>query len=238
MSTLDHMGLGRRTPQDDEHIQKYSLTMETVPAVATPVVLGINWYEDFYTPEKDSRGRYWIGKDSRNLGKLRGGHCVVIKPSSLSDPLSWWDYYDQGSEGACVGFGSSRAMSLIERKRFDAHWLYREAQMVDGWSDTPPEEGTSVRAAFDILRSRGHVRVVRGKTTLTPDMKYGVLRNRWARTVDEIVACLAAPKLYDIGGVPILNSWGRHYPHIVYMPLETLQRMLNEHGEATLWTPN
>ena len=25
----------------------------------------------------------------------------------------WWDFYDQGTEGACVGFGCSRMMSLL-----------------------------------------------------------------------------------------------------------------------------
>jgi hypothetical protein len=134
-----------------------------------------------------------------------------------------------------VGFGSTRGITLFERIRFDARWLYQEAQLVDRWADTPPEEGTSVRAAMDILRKVGHRRIYRGKS-LTADPMYGIIENRWARTVDEVIACLNAPQLYDIGGVPILNSWGRHYPHIVYMPLETLQRLLNEYGEATLFT--
>lgn len=229
--------LGRRIPQDWEHVSRYGITMETLPTVATPVVIGVNWYKSFYNPIKKD-GRFWIGLDSKNLGTLMGGHCVCIKPLHVSDPLTWWRYYDQGQEGACVGFGSSRAMSLIERVRFDARWLYHEAQMVDAWADTPPEEGTSVRAAFDILRSKGHIHVKRGNVSdLTPDLKYGISVNRWARTVDEIVACLDSPKLYDIGGVPILNSWGTYYPHIVYMPFETLQRLLDEYGEATLMVP-
>jgi len=210
--------------------------MDTVPTVATPVVIGVNWYRNFYEPVKKGT-RYWIGLDSKNLGKLMGGHCVCIKPTSLNDPRSWYYYYDQGEEGACVGFGSSRAMSLIERVRFDARWLYHEAQLVDAWDDTPPEEGTSVRAAFDILRSKGHVKVGRGNVSaLTSDLNYGISVNRWAKTVDEVVACLNSPKLYDIGGVPILNSWGPYYPHIVYMPFETLQLLLDEYGEATLFT--
>ena len=227
--------LGRREPQDWEHVERYSLTMETMPLTATPVILGINWYEAFYTPVKIGR-RLWIGLDHKNLGRLMGGHCVCIKPPSLTDLISWWVFYNQGREGACVGFGTGRGLSLFERIRFDARQIYLDAQLVDRWGDTPPEEGTSVRAAMDILRDKGAPRVVRGKT-LTYDPQYGINTNRWARTVDEIIAALNAPQLYDIGGVPILNSWGREYPHIVYMPLETLQRVLNEYGEATLFTP-
>jgi hypothetical protein len=144
---------------------------------------------------------------------------------------------DQGHEGACVGFGSTRGIMLVERKQFDPHWLYVEAQLVDGWSDTPPEEGTSVRAAFDILRTKGHVRVYRGKADLTPKLEYGIIRNRWAKTVDEVLDCLGSrEKLEKIGGVPMLNSWGADYPHIVYIPFETLQRLLDEYGEAALPT--
>ena len=29
-----------------------------------------------------------------------------------------------GPEGACVGFGCSRMMSLLNRKRYDARWLW------------------------------------------------------------------------------------------------------------------
>jgi hypothetical protein len=211
------------------------LTTETTPTVPTPVVIGVNWYESFYRPVKKDR-RLWVGLDSKNLGRLMGGHCVCLKPPSMTDPYSWYDYYNQGQEGACVGFGSTRAMSLIERVRFDARWLYLQAQLVDRWEDTPPEEGTSVRAAFDILRAQGHIKVTRGKSALTPELKYGITRNRWARSVDEVIEALGAPQLYDIGGVPFLNSWGRDYPHIVYFPLDTFQRLLDEYGEATLFT--
>jgi hypothetical protein len=125
-----------------------------VPAKPTPVVIGVNWYVEFDEPEKDAQGHYWIARDAK-LSKVRGGHCVCLKPRGTTDPDAWWDFYNQGQEGACVGFGSSRMMSQLNRKTYDGFWLYHEAQKIDEW---PGEDydGTSVRAALDILRKVGH----------------------------------------------------------------------------------
>jgi hypothetical protein len=126
-------------------------------------------------------------------------------------------------------------MSLMNRKRYDARWLYHEAQLVDEWDDTPPEEGTSVRAAMDILRTKGHV-INRSRTNV-PDSREGILENRWARTVDEVIACLGNVQyLNRYEGVPFLNSWGRDFPHITWMSYEVLQRLLDNEGEATIIT--
>ena len=80
---------------------------------------------------------------------------MCLKPRGTTDPDAWWDFYNQGYEGACVGFGISRLASQLNRKLYDGFWLYHEAQKVDEW---PGEdyEGTSVRAGLDILRTRGH----------------------------------------------------------------------------------
>ncbi len=50
-------------------------------------------------------------------------------------------------------------MSLLNRKRYDARWLWDWAKSTDEWPETNPgdDQGTSVRAACEILRSRGHV---------------------------------------------------------------------------------
>lgn len=67
--------------------------------------------------------------------------------------------YDQGNEGACVGYSISGWCSAWDYKQkqytwYDAHWLYREAQKADEW---PGEaySGTSVRAGLDVARHRG-----------------------------------------------------------------------------------
>jgi hypothetical protein len=125
-------------------------------------------------------------------------------------------------------------MTLLNRRRYDARWLYHEAQKIDEW---PGEayEGTSVRAGMDILRTVGHARI-RGRNALAPDPAEGISENRWATSVDEVRTCLQSPYHDRVGAVPILNSWGRDYPRTVWMPYETLARLLAEDGEATIIT--
>jgi len=248
--------LGRRTPTDWRHYELFPLTAEATPTAPTPVAIGVSWYTDFDNPvQKD--GRYWIGLDSTNLGTIRGGHCVCLEPGDqlngdghvtrhLQDGDGWWDFYDQGREGACVGFGCSRMMSLLNRKRYDARWLWDWAKSTDDWPETNPgdDEGTSVRAACEILRTRGHVpwndsyagRTFQQRDQEAPAAGEGVKVYRWARTVAEVHGILKSPANDRLGAVRILNSWGRDYPHRVWMPDATLQRLIDEDGEVALVT--
>lgn len=236
----DQKPLGRRVPTDFEHVRLWRLT-DVQPQTVTSV-------------EK--------------------------KLSVLTD---WRRKYDQGREGACVGFSSSMMMSILNRMFYDAPWLYHEAQNRDEWSDTPPEEGTSVRAAMDVLRDVGHRRVLDG-VSQAPLPAFGIAANRWATDVNELRTCIAngSPfvlgtnwytnfdtptvkriwfglvKEYWIGEGPLgsirgghaiccyaasdkrqafglVNSWGLSYP-LVWMPYTTMQRLLNEQGEATVIT--
>src|SRR5919198_3144075 len=69
-----------------------------------PVVIGVNWYVEFDNPEVDNgNGDYFVARDGK-LTDIRGGHCVCLEPGGEPDPDEWWDFYDQGREGACVGF--------------------------------------------------------------------------------------------------------------------------------------
>ena len=122
---------------------------------------------------------------------------------------SWHTQWDQGSEGACVGFGTSMMMSILnEQQARDGHhtpfshkynpfWLWNEAKKIDEWSDTNPGDtnGTSVRAGCDILRTLGHVRIVKGKEQ-PADIRQGIKTNKWASTVDEMRTMISK-------GVPI-----------------------------------
>lgn len=224
--------LGLLTPPDWEHIEKYPYQITSVPTIVN---------------------------------------------RTLALPYHYRERYDQGTEGACVGFGSSWATSIFNGGFYDARWLYKEAQLIDSWSDTPPQEGTSVRAGMDILRKRGHRKIFRGKTA-TEDLRWGILENKWATNVDQMRTAISEGRPVVIGvnwyanfdrpvkksnghwigqgdlgrvrgghcvcvygasdkyqAFRIVNNWGKEYPTVL-MPYETMQRLLNEHGEATLIT--
>lgn len=237
--------LGRRKPPDFEHVEKYPLSALSAAAMPSgvPVVIGVDWYSNFDNPQLENDGRHWIGRG--NLGSIRGGHCVVIRGKAL-DLFSWWDFYDQGNEGACVGFGCSRMMSLLNRQRYYARWLWDQSKLTDEWSDTNPGDsnGTSVRAALDILKERGHVfwqPRYQGESWQTRDVrkanpKYGIAAYRWATNADEVLSVIDNPIAQMLGAVPIFNSWGRDYPHKVWMPAETLQRLIDQDGEVGIVT--
>lgn len=224
--------LDRRAPADDKHVQRYPFSAAP-PARPVPVTLGVNWYDAFDRPVKIGN-RWWIAAGTSALGRVRGGHCVCAKPDSLLDQTGWHVFYDQGREGACVGFGSSRMMTLLNRCRYDARWLWNQAKQIDEWPDTNPgdDNGTSVRAAMDVLRAQGHRRNGAAAAALAE----GIAANRWARTVDEIRAALASPLHDRLQAIPVLNSWGRSYPQKVWMPYTVLERLLREDGEATVVT--
>lgn len=237
--------LGRIVSPDWEHVDRFPLTAAAIEAITvpTPVVIGVNWYTAFDSPVKDSSGHYWIGRDPKQLGSVRGGHCVCLKPRGVTDLIAWWDFYDQFHEGACVGFGATRCMSLINRKRYFARWLWDRAKDVDGFSDTNPgdDNGTTVRAALDVLRERGHVPWKASyasmddqpadsfpRSGLSPVLGEGISANRWIRSMDDMLAVLGYSGL---DYCDVINSWGRSFPHLTRIPVATLERLWREDGE-------
>ena len=239
--------LGRRPSPDDEHILKYPLSAAIIDATGPSAgALGINWYPEFDSPFKRSDGHWYVTAPSAR-SQPRGGHCVALKPRGVADNLAWWDFYNQGFEGACVGFGTSRMMTLMNRKRYFARWMWDRAKETDEWADTNPgdDDGTSVRAAMEILRSRGHViwtntdaqqqadRDYRLRFNFTPVVAEGISAYRWARSVGDMLSALGyADKNY----VDVINSWGRDYPHLVRFPVDALERVFNEDGEFAIPT--
>ena len=228
-----------------------------------------------------------VPPDFDHVDKYRMSKLIVQTIDSVEDVLPlppFRAFYDQGQEGSCVGFGWSWAMSILNREigtrrfpKYDARWLYHRAQLADEWDDTPPEEGTSVRAGGDVLRDLGDVQISRGQP-LSLDHANGITANRWAVTVDEVRTGIALgipvvvgvnwysnfdrPETVgrdhwigrgNLGGirgghcvclygasdrrqaVKITNNWGASYP-LVWLPYTTLQRLLDENGEAALIT--
>jgi hypothetical protein len=119
------------------------------------------------------------------LGALSTPHPPAAFEKILDIPRQYRFAYDQGEDGQCVGFSQSWLMSILNRKRYDASRLYHEAQIADEWSDTPPAGGTSLRAGFDVLRTKGHWQVYAGESRAS-QLVHGIVENRWATTVDEV----------------------------------------------------
>ena len=163
----------------------------------------------------------------------------MARPFNWRDNTEWWEFYDQGAEGACVGFAWSRAMTHLNRKKYAARMLYHEAQRQDPWPGGAYPgaeefyEGTTVSAGGDVLRALGHRTVYAG---VTSDWKLseGVERYRWATDWNDVRKLLNLPDWLD--GVPLNNSWGRGYPHMVRLVDEVGEKLLADGGEAAIIT--
>lgn len=171
--------LGRREPSDFTHVEKYPLS---ALRVSTPIAVN----------------------------------------TALKLPRWHWSH-DQGREGSCVGHGSvmeraitNTGQNIVTRvlrpgRRYDPISLWNAAKETDEWPDTNPgdDQGTSVRAAYDILRNKGARRVRSMKTFQDGrpipnglkdwDLSEGILRNRWATSVDEMRAAILAGTPVTIG---------------------------------------
>lgn len=233
--------LDRVASATDEHLRKYPLTLATMPDAHVPVPIGVNWYSAFDAPVQRKIGRktWWVIGDG-DLGRVRGGHCVCLRPWGVVDAAGWWPYYDQGVEGRCVEFGVSRMLSLLNRKRYDiqSRWLYWTAQSLDEWEGgsypgaSPAYEGTSVRAALEVVRSQG---AFPARTrSQAPSPADGISAYRWAQSWDDVRQVLGVPA--DLPGVPMLNSWGRSYPREVLLMDAAGARLLAEDGEMGVVT--
>ncbi|ROS38169.1 hypothetical protein [Amycolatopsis thermoflava] len=240
--------LGRYIPDDWRHLENYPIT--ALPEVdrpsAVPVVIGVNWYEAFDEPERDERsGEFFVGHRG-DLGRIRGGHCVCLEPGGDPDTDDWYRFYDQGHEGACVGFGWSRCMTLLNKGLYAARWLWDRAKERDEWPQTNPgdDEGTSVRAAAEVLVAAGHVDWREDfagddsgeRAGYEPDVADGILAFRWATSAADVHQVLANSRADELNAVPILNSWGDNYPHRVWLPDEVLDRLIGEDGEVAIPT--
>jgi hypothetical protein len=243
--------LGRRPPTDFTHVERYPLTAAPTLLKPTPVVIGVNWYAAFDDPQQDSSGRYWIARGYRpggSLGRIRGGHCVCLKPKGVNDSVRRQVFYDQGVQGSCVGFGISRMMTILNGgKLYLARWLWDKAKAQDEWAETNPgdDEGTSVRAGLDVLRTQGHVpwrdsyeaqglqTDWRRRDQLAGSPGEGIAVNRWATSTQDALNALGYGA-FDY--VDVLNSWGRSWPLMVRMPATVLDRLRQEDGEIGIVT--
>jgi hypothetical protein len=244
--------LGRFIPDDWGHVEKYALAAlpaEERPTQA-PVVIGVNWYVEMDDPTKDGdSGEYFIARGGAgSLTRVRGGHCVCLEPGGgLTDSDQLYAFYDQGKEGACVGFGWSRCMSILNGgKEYAARWLWDRGKEHDQWAETNPgdDNGTSVRAAAEVLVASGHVPWDQSygdddyteRAGYQPEASEGITAFRWARSIDEVHAVLGNERADELGAVPVLNSWGPDFPHRVWLPDDVLAKLMEQEGEIAIPT--
>lgn len=216
--------LGWRQPEDRSHELRYSIEGFSVPYPA-PVIIGVNWYTSFDSPQKRQDGWYWIGTQS-DWGVVRGGHAVCLRPPSRTDLVSSWDHYNQGSEGACSGFAAARGASMYNRRLYDGFNQYLAAKRNDQWAGEG-YVGSSINGALQGLRLEGAWRVRSGVPADQPTFADGIVRFVWANSVNQVVLALRTKEPF----VRILNSWGRSYPREVRLPLAGLDRLIREGGE-------
>lgn len=224
--------LGRLAPPDWRHLEKFPLTATTIPAKATPAIFGIDWYSSFDHPVKHTDGRYWIGRDG-NLGQIRGGHAICALPTHVNDLTAWWAFYNQLATGECVGFSGARAMSLENRARYDAPDLYFRAQDLAGQA-RDPQAGTYVRSMLEVLRTQGP----KSPKGTKPIPAQGISAYRWAQNSDQVLDVLqfaGTDRPYSkVGGVPLLNSWGTYYRHVVWIQTSLIDMLLADGGECAV----
>ena len=241
--------LGRYIPDDWKHVEKYPLRSSDIRQLAnpTPVGIGVNWYDAFYASRLiERKGRFgktewWVREG--DLGRIRGGHALVLEPFSgpHRDIVSWWEWHDQVSEGICVSEMAVRLMSLMNRIRYQPRPIYDHAQTIDYW---PGEnyDGTSADAGLATLRTLGAIPAKRGerhvieKGVITRPFQeaHGISENRWVVDDDDLFRTLGAENSeYAVW----LNSWGRpHYPHRVKVPRSVISRLRSEDGEFGIIT--
>lgn len=234
--------LGRNVPPDFQHVEKYPLSglVESERPVNVPVAIAVNWYTAFDSPRQLADGSWHLPSASEDLGTVRGGHCTCLEPirAVKNNSTAFWRFYNQGQEGACEGFGHARVLSILRGKTFDAFWLYDEARKLEG--AYPQGEGTTSRSVCQILLQQG-LRVETGveatrEQRLVPPVEpgLGISAYRWATTAEEVCNALGRPNAL---AVPLQNSWGEGYPEVVWLPVDTLDRLLREEGEADVITP-
>lgn len=154
------------------------------------------------------------------LGRLESKDLTHLQTYALNLPASvanvesslplpaWHNSWDQGRQGACVGYGSSMLMSIRNNiaansvaegdHRYHPEWLWTQAKAVDGFVHTDPNDGTTVHAAAQILNKKGHVKVSNGKD-LPVSLHEGIAAYRWANTIDDIRGAIALQLPMSIG---------------------------------------
>lgn len=77
---------------------------------------------------------------------------------------------DQGAEGACVGFACKHLLTAEPFRQNEgptAREIYLQARLIDEFDDSEVEEGTSVRAGLNVLKSKGLIKTYQWAPNVT-----------------------------------------------------------------------
>lgn len=251
----EHMGLGRRPPTDDRHLQKFSLSARplSIPEIVE-TVLPLPRYVDVYNQGVEgactgfaaswlmsiiNRRRYvpqWLYETAKEIDEWEGvdydgtsvravmdvlrtrGHIRYRKgnrmyPPDLNEGIvenRWATTVDEIR--ACLSIGVPVVLGCNWYRDFD-HPIHVNGGRMESWIGVrdvslPDEHGDWKQA----VEPRDDLGPIRGGHAVCI---YGASDRREA--------------------VKIVNSWGKAYPP-VWMHFHTLQRLLDEQGEAAVVT--
>jgi len=98
------------------------------------------------------------------------------------------EFYDQDGEGRCVGASESWMMSIYNKKKYDARWLYKMAQQHDNnpFTDPAKDTGTYVWAGMWCLEHLGH-KIFEGEVSRDE----GIRSYYWGQNADHFRTALA-----------------------------------------------
>ena len=171
-------------------------------------------------------------KNFDHVAKYGYGAVMPVQSFTVEKVLplpKWHMKHNQGAEGACVGFGTSMMLAILnlhqcrEQGALDAYirynpwWLWDESKKIDPFPETNPGDsnGTLVSTACDILRTVGHVSWVNEddpKSISEVNPNFGIKENRWASTVDE-----ARTSIFNNIPLSIGVLWKRGFDTPVYV---------------------
>jgi hypothetical protein len=174
--------------------------------------------------------------DTRSLNFVLADHFAMTTPLVTRRRLQWGLYLDQFQEGACVGFGTAKALGIAPK-----HWtvdnamaraLYFDAQRFDEWAGEN-YEGSSVLGAMQALRSDDRITAYYWATSVS-QMQHAICSTlgpmvvgvNWYEGMFEpgpdgfvrVAGDVAGGHCVCLGGIDmerkafvLHNSWGRYW---------------------------
>lgn len=118
-------------------------------------------------PSKDTQ-EDWVLSNALGAGILAAPAAL---PPSVDLRETWWKVGDQGSTGACVGWGTAEAVlrwhfvkanRIAQNESLSPRFIWMAAKETDEFNDRPStfieSDGTSLKAALDVARKFGVVK--------------------------------------------------------------------------------